>query len=417
MKHSQIARDHFFALDCGEVILPRNNGPMPMFLGIGLLIAAAMVLIAFAPATGYAAVGKLTLGAGAKLLVANGPVASSGRQLGGDVYMGDLYATSQNITFANGAILVDEWDPIIFDNLLRKFVVWDRIDKKPAVGDFTNGFQETDYGSARSADKRSMGFTPASPTRSARTPREIKAIVRDILFGLYDRSAYTQQGRKFGDLTGKDMQDVYNSMLNKWNDLFYNGSVNGNALEFDGLKALFTAAGKVTTVQATSSVIKAIQNKVVDLVKAKKNVRPTAILCNARVRQMITDEYLKAGAAIVRPSILPGQSGNNTGQTIPAIDTAVGDLPLIVDPFNTVVPGTPDVYPTFILQEDLVRWEYIEPLGVAGPEPKVFELPMSTAVDQQYKGLMFGAIDIFGIGDNHWELDIQDRTTVVNPAA
>jgi hypothetical protein len=325
----------------------------------------------------------------------------------------ELYATNQNNTFANGAILVDEWDPIIFDNLLRKFPAWNYVDKRPAVGDFTNGFQQTDYGAARSADKRSLSFSATSPTRSARTPREIKAIVRDLVFGIYDRSVYAQQGKKFGDLTMKDMEDVYNSMLSTWNDLFYNGSVSGNALQFDGLKTLMTAGSATSTILANKSVIKAIQNKIVDLVKVKKNVRPDAILVNARVKQMIADEYLKAGAALVY--IQP--AGANQGQRIPTIDTAVGDLPLIVDPFNTVVSGTPDSYPTFIIQSEFLRWEYIEPLGFAGPEPKVIELPMTTAADQQYKGVQFGALDIYGVGVNHWELDVQDRTTVVDPSA
>ena len=101
-------------------------------------------------------------------------------------------AVTQNQTLANGAILVDDFDPIIFDEVLREFPVWNIIDKRLAVGDFTNGFDQTAVGNARAADKRAMSYSAASPTRVARTAKEVKAIVRDLTFGMYDRSVYAQ---------------------------------------------------------------------------------------------------------------------------------------------------------------------------------------------------------------------------------
>ena len=37
-------------------------------------------------------------------------------------------------TLANGAILIDEYDPIIFDDILRRYPAWNRIDRRLLPG-------------------------------------------------------------------------------------------------------------------------------------------------------------------------------------------------------------------------------------------------------------------------------------------
>jgi hypothetical protein len=324
------------------------------------------------------------------------------------------FEATEHQTFANGAILVDDFDPIIFDDVLRRFPIWEIIDKRLAVGDFTNGFAETAIGNARAADKRAMSYSPASPTRSARTPKEIKAIVRDLTFGMYDRSVYAQQGRKFGDLDAKDVRDCYNSVLRFWSDAFYNGDANVDPYEFDGLKdANLIGAG--TTVGATTSIVKAIKQKVVDMMNSSaKAVMPTHILINAQVREWISLEYAKSGANFPNDAV-QGPSGRTS--RVSTLDTAAGNLPLIVDPFNTSEAGTPATYPTFIISADKISWQYIEPLGMAGAEPKLFEIAMTNALDVQHKCVMFGALELLGSTDHHARLNVEARTSVVNMTA
>jgi len=251
-----------------------------------------------------------------------------------------------------------------------------------------------------------MGYSATSPTRSARTAREVKAIVRDLTFGLYDRSVYQQQGRRFGDLTAKDMTDINTSIMRHWQDLFYNGDINADALEFDGLKVLLGAGDSVV---ATASIVKAIQTKVVAMMNTSaRDVMPTDVLVNARVRQLIAQEYAKSGD---KQPYLTGPKG----ERVASIDTAAGDLPLRVDAFNGVTAGTPDVYTTLIMSMDKVSWQYVEPLGQAGADPKVFELVSTTGLDTQFKGLMFGALELLGGTNHHARLNVENRTTVVDP--
>ena len=318
-------------------------------------------------------------------------------------------------TLANGAILVDDFDPLIFDDVLRQFPIWNILDKRLAVGDFTNGFDQTAVGNARAADKRALSYSAASPTRAARTPKEIKAIVRDLTFGMYDRSVYAQQGRKFGDLDAKDVRDTYVSCLRFWSDKLYNGDADSDPLEFDGLKDS-NLIGAGTTVVATVSIVKSIKQAVVDMINSSaRGVMPTHILLNAQVREYISLEYAKAGSNFPN-DIVQGPPGRTS--RVSSLDTAAGELPLIVDPFNTINTGTtPSTYPTFIISADKISWQYVEPLGMAGPEPKLFEIAMTNALDVQHKCVMFGAVELLGSTNHHTRLNIEARTTVVNPTA
>lgn len=322
-------------------------------------------------------------------------------------------AVNQNQTLAQGAILVDEFDRIIFDDVLRNFAVWNIIDKRLAVGDFTNGFDQTAVGAARAADKRAMSYSATTETRAARTAKEVKAIVRDMTFGMYDRSVYAQQGRKFGDLDAKDVRDMVTSCLRLWSDKFYNGDTDNSALEFDGLKDSHLI-GAGTTVTATTSIVKSLKQAVVDLMNSStRGVLPTHILVNAQVREYISLEYAKAGASYPM-DIVQGPMGRTS--RVATLDTAAGELPLIVDPFLTIVTSTtPSTYPTFIISADKISWQYVEPLGYAGADPKVFEIAQTNALDIQHKCVMFGALELLGSTNHHSRLNVEARTTVVNP--
>jgi hypothetical protein len=108
---------------------------------------------------------------------------------------------------------------------------------------------------------------------------------------------------------------------------------------------------------------------------------------------------------------------NTRGERVGAIDTAAGMLPLVVDRFNGSVAGTPVTYPTFIVSADKLSWQYIPPLGMPGPEPKLFEIALTNALDVQHKGVMFGAVELLGSTNHHARLNVQARTAVVDMTA
>lgn len=317
-------------------------------------------------------------------------------------------------TLANGAILVDDYDRMIFDEVLRDYPMWNFIGKRLSPGDFTNGFDQTAVAAARAADKRSMAFSATSPTRVARTPQEVKAIVNDLTLGMYDRSVYQQQGRRFGDLTMKDVQDAVASCLREWSRQFHLGDADADALEFNGWRDQLSAHSHIVVVDQGVSVVKTIQERVVTMMNSTaRGVRPTFINLNARVRQIIGQELRLGGDRLIIER-LPG-----VGERVPFLDTAAGPLPLLVDPWNTVLTGDSavDKYPTLIGSKDYMSWQYVEPLGQSGAEPKTFEIIMNNVLDSQFKTVMFGTLEMLGGGSHHQRLDVEDRATVVNPTS
>jgi hypothetical protein len=317
-----------------------------------------------------------------------------------------------NISYGEGFLIHDEYEPVIFDDLRREYPVWAMVKKVKAVGDWTAGFVQTGFGAARMVDKNNIDYSATTATRSARTPREIKALTSDRAFGIYGRSVYAQQGQQYGDLTQLDLNDMVVAMRKLWTDKFYNGTSSGDPLDFDGLKIL---CGSGSSVSASTSVIKAIRAAVITMINTTaKNVRPTHILTNAMVADFIRQEQEIMGEKMVyiQPSDPLVQ-----GVPVTYLDTAAGRLPVFSDPFNSVVAGTPDAYPTFIVSMDKLRWEFIEVLGSVGPEPKVVEFKQETDLSEKHKAIQFGALDGDAFSDHTVRLNIATRTTVINPTA
>lgn len=322
------------------------------------------------------------------------------------------FRLSAATTFSPGAIIIDWFDPQIFDDVYRKFILFDRIDKRRAPGETTGGFDQTALGDARVAPVRNLGFSATNPTRAERTRRTLKAIVKDISFGVFDMSVGPQQGTPWGDLQAKDVADQKNAALRKWSSLAYAGDIDNDANEFDGLYELI---GTATGVASNASIVDGINTAVATMINSSDQmVMPTAIYCNALVQFMIGQELLTIGEK--QTSQVQIYVGGRP-MTCQALATPGGLLPLIVDPFVKAAPGTPTTYPTYIVSEDKLSWQYAEVLGQPGGDPKTFEIVLTNALDRQYKTVMFGALELLGGTAHHKILNVASRTTVIKPAA
>ena len=193
--------------------------------------------------------------------------------------------------FKPGAIVIDWFDPLIFDDVYRDQVAWNRIDKRLAPGDHTGGFNQTAIGNARSADRESLSYSATNPTRAARTTRDIKAIAKDITFGIFYQSVGRLATQPWGDLTDKDVADQKAACMRLWAELFYEGDVS-SPLEFDGLRTLL-ASGAVI-IDVAESIVRKLNHTIAQMIQnSDQGVRPTAIYTNAMVLEMITLELLK----------------------------------------------------------------------------------------------------------------------------
>lgn len=308
--------------------------------------------------------------------------------------------------FVDGAIIIDEYDDVVFDDVLRRFPVWSRVDKREAPGETTGGFDQTAVGAARSADPRSLGFTAVSPTRSARTRKDIRAIVMNRTFGMFDLSVGRMQGRY--ELKDTDVRDLVTGCMQKWNAEFYEGDNSLDTTEFSGLRKLLGAG---TDIAATASIANGLDDQIITMLNTdNRDIMPTAIYCNAKVIQMLAREYEKVGDKLQSG---PWTVNGNTRQVY-LFPSSAGFLPLIEDKYNKAIAGTPDVYPTFIVSEDKLSWQYVEPIGYPGPDPKTFEINLQNDLDQDYTCVMFGALELLGGTTHHVRMNVEYRSTVVD---
>lgn len=323
-------------------------------------------------------------------------------------YKTQLQSLEAAVSFVDGAIIIDEFDDQIFDDVMRDHPAWGRIDKRPAPGETTGGFDQTAVGAARAADPRSLGFTATSPTRVERTRRTIKAIVTNRDFTIFDRSVGMQQNRPFSDLTDKDVKDMNVACMDTWNTNFYEGVA--SSTEYDGLRTLL--AGDIRTIAAASSVANGLDDIILEMVNRNdRAVRPTGIYTNAKVVQFLVREFESVGDKLLTEQILV----NGSPRQIFMLPTSIGMIPLFADVYNSSIAGSPVLYPTFILTENLVSWQYVKVLGNSNPEPRTFEIALANDLDQEFSAVMFGAVELLGGTVHHKYVSVESRSTVVSP--
>jgi len=138
---------------------------------------------------------------------------------------------------------------------------------------------------------------------------------------------------------------------------------------------------------------------------------PTAIYTNAKVVQHLVREFEAVGDKLMTEQILV----NGSPRQLFMLPTAIGMLPLIPDRFNRSVAGTPLLYPTFIVTEDLLSWQFVRVLGDPSPDPRTFEIALTNTLNQQFATVMFGAMELLGGTVHHKYVRVETRTTIVSP--
>ena len=106
---------------------------------------------------------------------------------------------------------------------------------------------------------------------------------------------------------------------------------------------------------------------------------------------------------------------NGSPRQLFMLPTAIGMIPLFMDVFNASIAGTPILYPTFILTERLVSWQFVRVLGGPSPTPRTFEIALQNDLDQEFTAVMFGALELLGGVVHHKYVSVEHRDTIVSP--
>lgn len=303
--------------------------------------------------------------------------------------------------FANGAILVPEFQSEILDLVRRSGVFSQRINWVPATGSPSRYFEQTAIGSGAFSTTGGLGGgtispTPTSPTRVEKA-LTIKAITNQINYSLFDMETVAQQG-VFTELKAKDMRDMVSGLLLTHADALWNGTDDvsgsltgaGTTLQYVGLTKQIT---NTMTIASSASIVDSIRTKVAQLMNSLSyNLSDLkfSIYINPIALDYLEQEA-KNGTYIGR-YIESNADDLGVGVSVTRIRTAAGSLPLIPDvhlkmnSFGAAAPVGENNYPFAIIADSLVEYHYIGP-----KQPRVFQLGTVSNLNEQYVAILFGA--------------------------
>lgn len=293
----------------------------------------------------------------------------------------------------NGAIEVPIFQREISDIVRRRGILGQRLEQfgayRPATGNPSRWFQQV-------ALPNGQGYTSPQnivPTASNNALRQefalnIKALVGQINFGLFDREVTMQQGI-YTQLQAKDLEDMVTGLLQVEDVALWNGSAT-SITDTTNLPVCGLATQITNTASSTSgSIVDFIRTQVAKIVANKSwAVRPTAIYVDPLLLDLIEQE-VKNSATTLR-NVMLGTMEAVPGVEVSAMNTAAGKLPIIPawELANLQTPGTGGTtnYACFILTENMIEYHY-----VGDKNPRVFQLGLVSDLQQKFVAVKFGA--------------------------
>lgn len=290
-----------------------------------------------------------------------------------------------------GAILLPEFDTNILDLMRQRGALGQRIKPRPATGDPTRWLEVSAKSGGAMVNKRSITGSVGTTTRVEKyTP--IKAAFSKATFGLFDVEVNNQQGN-FPTLVAQEMKDRIEDVLVLEDDKLWTGSVDDDALEYDGLLELITGT---CSIGVGESIIDGIRTKVATMVANKAyHIRPTAIYIDPVLLDIVQQEIKNA------PTTMKDLAGRELevipGVIVPAISTAAGILPLIPEPYlESATSGGNTLYKFAIVTENLIEYHYVTTAA-----PRVFKLGLLEDLAGTYVIIKFGAPVVRGAALAH----------------
>ena len=302
----------------------------------------------------------------------------------------------------NGAIEVNMYENEIYDIIRRNSVFLQRVDRKGANGHPHRYFEQTAIASAGFTDPRNIAPTPTGPSRVERAAY-IKALTNQTNLSLFDVEVTKQQGQ-FAALEAKDIQDIVSSIIVASAGAVWTGT--DTSLTVPTTTQYVSALTQITTtgsVASGASIIDGIKSQVAQMAANTTYViRPTAIYIDP-----ILGDYLDREAKASQ--ITFDKVEVTAGVVVRVIQTQVGPLPLIVDPFlssaitaatvsaygfSAVPTGLKGYYAVIVTEKD-IEMPVIHG-GDGNLAPRLFQLGLLAGLQGQYVGIMFDALIVKG---------------------
>ena len=301
------------------------------------------------------------------------------------------------------AVEVNRYQDEIFDIVRRRGAFGQRIKQVPATGHPSRFFAETAIPAPTAAQAfvNPLAIAPVAVT-PARTELSVplKALVSQINYNLFDLEVTAQQSQ-FAYLQAKDLADAVDGLLRTHDVALWNGTDTSLSApttpQYFGVIGQIQAGGNTTTIGTSASIVDGLKSTVAAMVaNSSYQVRPTAIYANPVLLDLIDREMKTEFNVVLNTVEITG------GFRVKALSTQAGDLPLIPEWAIGYTTGSPNVYPCYIVTEDLIEYHWL-----TDPNPRVFKLGLPNSLSQQQVVVKFGAPVVKGPNLAHYEVKVQ----------
>jgi hypothetical protein len=291
-------------------------------------------------------------------------------------------------TIGTGPLIRQDLDPTVYELFVKKFPLWDMIQKIPSNGEVHAYNTATGYGDAQFITEsgsvtddqttyaRQYANIAVLATRRGITLKALNSVraggvaydpeTREIEGGIRALTHRAQcamfryQDVVSGSTTTTDPNGIYNA--NAFNGLRWflqNVSPAGNTISIDTT----SGGGYTTASQAVSTGVRKAANAVID-----QGGAPTALLCSVSFREAIVEEMVPLMRITNNDiEVIPGMR-------VPKIVAGDSELPIIAvpgDSIGTIVTGGHTYQDGYVVDMDQLAWAYL-----GGPGPTVLEIPV-----------------------------------------
>lgn len=300
----------------------------------------------------------------------------------------------------------------MLDLLNRKVTILNRIMTTPATGypsrwkeqtklPHNAGFVNVRTGRADGKyDKASIDEDYGRVERVA----YLKCLTSQIKYNLFDKELVAQQGNE-AQLLEKDMNDMFVDFSKTQNNALWNGAAtsaeDSTSVEYSGILTQVTNKIKEATpfdfttksgTRITDAIRKQIAQQQTDLTY---DVWPTAVYANPLTIQRIEDEELSRDGTRY---IIPNDMVLENGWKVDSINTAIGKIPIIPDPYiklDTTTTAGKTTHTVAVVNESLIERHYL-----TTPVPRIFKMSLDSTLIDDYIALLFDCVVVKGGSSN-----------------
>jgi hypothetical protein len=302
----------------------------------------------------------------------------------------------------NGAIEINRYESEIFDIIRRNSVFLQRVNRKPAMGHPHRYFEQTAIATAAFTDPRNITPTATGPSRVERSA-PVKAIVNQTNLSLFDVEVTRQQGQ-FAQVEAKDIADILNSVIVTSANAVWTGT--DTSLTVPTTTQYVSALTQITTtgqVVAGASIVDGLKSQIAAMAANTTYViRPTAIYIDPILGDYLDREAKAAQITFDKVEV-------TAGVVVRTIQTQVGPIPLVVDPFlsaaitaatvsaygfSAVPTGLKGYYAVIVTEADIEM--AVISGGDGNLQPRLFQLGLLSGLQGQYVGIVFDNLIVKG---------------------